>query len=61
MINAVPYLVRSGCGWRMLPIHFGAWQTVYDWFRGFLLQAVRDIELMVDRERQAASNARAPA
>ena len=29
VINAVRYLVRSGCGWRMLPIHFGAWQTVY--------------------------------
>jgi len=33
VINAVRYLVRSGCGWRMLPIHFGAWQTVYGWFR----------------------------
>jgi transposase len=27
VINAVRYLVRSGGGWRMLPIHFGAWQT----------------------------------
>ena len=33
VINAVRYLVRSGCGWRMLPIHFGPWQTVYGWFR----------------------------
>jgi len=31
VINAVRYLVRSGCGWRMLPVHFGAWQTVYSW------------------------------
>ena len=23
VINAVRYLVRSGCGWRMLPAHFG--------------------------------------
>ncbi len=23
VINAIRYLVRSGCGWRMLPIHFG--------------------------------------
>ena len=23
VINAVRYLVRSGCGWRMLPVHFG--------------------------------------
>jgi transposase len=34
VINAVRYLVRSGCGWRMLPIHFGPWRTVYGWFRG---------------------------
>ena len=56
VINAVRYLVRSGCGWRMLPVHFGAWQTVYGWFRElarrFLFQTIHDIELMLDRERQ---------
>lgn len=55
VINAVRYLVRSGCGWRMLPIHFGPWQTVYSWFRElvrrFLFQTINDIALMVDRER----------
>ena len=55
MINAVRYLVRSGCGWRMLPIHFGAWQTIYGWFRElarrFLFQTIHDVALMVDRER----------
>ena len=34
VINAGRYLVRSGCGWRILPIHFGAWQTVYDLIQG---------------------------
>lgn len=56
VINAVRYLVRSGCGWRMLPVHVGAWQTVYGWFRElarrFLFQTIHDIELMLDRERQ---------
>ena len=56
VINAVRYLVRSGCGWRMLPVHFGAWQTVYGWFRElarrFLFQTIHDIEVMLDRERQ---------
>ncbi|MEJ7928339.1 IS5 family transposase, partial [Sphingobium sp. AN641] len=56
VINAVRYLVRSGCGWRMLPIHFGAWQTAYGWFRElsrrFLFQTIHDIELMLDREQQ---------
>src|SRR5258708_5271733 len=54
VINAVRYLVRSGCGWRMLPIHFGPWQTVYSWFRElarrFLFQTIPDLALMVDRE-----------
>ena len=31
VINAVRYLVRSGCGWRMLPVHFGHWRTVCGW------------------------------
>lgn len=56
VIDAVRYLVRLGCGWRMLPVHFGAWQTVYGWFREltrrFLFQTIHDIELMLDRERQ---------
>ena len=55
VINAVRYLVRSGCGWRMLPIHFGPWQTVYGWFRElarrFLFQTIHDLALMLDRER----------
>lgn len=55
VINAVRYLVRSGCGWRMLPIHFGPWQTIYGWFgelaRRFLLQTIHDVALMLDRER----------
>jgi transposase len=33
VMNAVRHLVRSGWGWRMLPIHFGPWQTVCSWFR----------------------------
>ena len=55
VINAVRYLVRSGCGWRMLPVHFGHWRTVYGWFRElarrFLFQTVHDVELMLDREQ----------
>jgi len=55
VINAVRYLVRSGRGWRMPPIHFGPWQTVYGWFqelaRRFLFQTIHDLALMLDRER----------
>jgi transposase len=55
VINAVRYLVRSGCGWRMLPVHFGHWRTVYGWFRElarrFPFQAIHDVELTLDREQ----------
>jgi transposase len=55
IINAIRYLVRSGCGWRMLPVNFPPWQTVYWWFRRllrrFLFQTIHDLELMLDRER----------
>src|SRR5215207_3241076 len=49
VINAVRYLVRSGCGWRMLPVHFGHWRMVYGWFRE-LARRFHDVELMLDRE-----------
>jgi transposase len=54
VINALRYLVRSGCGWRMLPKDFPAWQTVYWWFRRlmrrFLFRTLHDVVLMLDRE-----------
>lgn len=27
ILNAIRYLARAGCGWRMLPTDFGPWQT----------------------------------
>lgn len=54
VINAVRYLVRSGGGWRMLPVHSGHWRTVYDWFRElsrrFLFQTIDHVELVPGRE-----------
>lgn len=32
IINALLYLARSGCQWRMLPHDLPPWQTVYDYF-----------------------------
>jgi putative transposase len=55
VVNAIRYLVRAGCGWRMLPIHFPPWETVYWWFRRlarrFLFKTIHDVALMLDRER----------
>ncbi|WP_211115430.1 IS5 family transposase [Nitrospirillum amazonense] len=55
ILNALRYLVRSGCGWRLLPSSFPPWQTVYWWFRQFvrrlLFQTIHDIAVMLDWER----------
>jgi transposase len=29
MVDAILYVVRSGCSWRQLPVDFPPWQTVY--------------------------------
>jgi putative transposase len=33
ILNAVFYVLKSGCPWRLLPREFPPWKTVYDWFR----------------------------
>lgn len=35
MLDAVFYVVRTGCAWRMLPAHYPPWQTVYAAFRAW--------------------------
>ena len=53
IMKALRYLVRSGCEWRMLPVHFPRWQTVYWWFRRLtrrlMFKTIHDIALMIDR------------
>jgi putative transposase len=38
IVNAIFYLVRSGCPWRQLPHDFPPHQTVYDYFRTWRLE-----------------------
>jgi putative transposase len=33
VLNAILYLVRTGCQWRMLPKDFPPWSTVHTWYR----------------------------
>jgi putative transposase len=33
MLDAVFYVLKSGCPWQLLPREFPPWKTVYDWFR----------------------------
>ena len=54
-LNAIRCLVRTGCGWRMLPKDFAPWQTVCWWFRRFVRQmlfaTIHALALMLDRQR----------
>ena len=33
LLDAIFYVVRSGCAWRLLPHDFPPWQTAYHYFR----------------------------
>ena len=35
VVNAILYVVRTGCSWRQLPHDFPRWITVYYYFRRF--------------------------
>src|SRR6476646_10266537 len=44
ILNAIFYIMRTGCPWRFLPDGFPPWQTVYRWFVAF-----RDGDRRLDR------------
>jgi transposase len=33
VVNAIFYILRAGCSWRMMPHDLPAWQTVYSYFQ----------------------------
>lgn len=42
IVDAILYVLRSGCSWRMLPHDFPAWQTVYWYFLRWEREGVWD-------------------
>lgn len=60
ILNAIFYILRSGCAWRLLPHDFPAWQTVYGYFRAWrkagLWESINDALRESVRE-QAGRNA----
>ena len=42
IVNAILYVLRSGCPWRLLPHDVPAWGTVYDYFRLWQREGVWD-------------------
>ena len=35
VVNAIFYVLRTGCGWRLLPHEYPPWQTVYGYFNSW--------------------------
>jgi len=40
VFNAIFYIVRGGCAWRLLPHDFPPWKSVYHYFRSRRLETV---------------------
>lgn len=40
VVNAIFYVLRSGCAWRMMPHEYPQWQTVYWYFRQWTAQGL---------------------
>ena len=55
IMNAIFYIMRTGCPWRFLPDGFPPWQTVYRWFAAFrdggLFERINHALVMADRQR----------
>jgi transposase len=55
IVEAILYVLRAGCSWRLLPYDFPPWQTVYYYLRRWehegIWARVHHTLLMEDRER----------
>ena len=51
ILNAVFYLLKTGCQWRMLPREFPPWKTVYHYFRQWRLDGIWERINQVIRKR----------
>lgn len=62
IVNALLYLLRTGCQWRSLPHDLPPWQTVYYHFRKWRLSGVwaKINRLLREQVRQAAGRAATP-
>jgi len=60
IVNAILYVLRSGCPWRLLPLDFPAWQTVYYYFRRGPRDGVWDQMLVTLRMQMRIKQGRNP-
>ena len=60
--NAIQYIVKTGCQWRMLPKDFAPWQVVYYYYRTWKYSGVIETigEEMTDQIRKSAAKKSQP-
>lgn len=62
LVNGIFYTLRSGCAWRLLPKVYGAWQSVYGFFRTLTREKVWDHahDHLRERVRQRCGKKKTP-
>jgi putative transposase len=60
IMDAIFYVLKSGCQWRLLPCDFPPWETVYHYFRRWSLDGTWERVHHTIRERLRASLGRTP-
>ena len=60
LVDAILYVVRTGCSWRQLPADFPPWQTVYWYFNQWEQAKVTEQILPVVREQLRVQEGRNP-
>src|SRR4051794_29016606 len=60
IVDAILYVVRSGCSWRQLPVDFPPWQTVYWQFQQWEKRQVTERILEELREQVRLQEGREP-
>jgi putative transposase len=60
ILNAVFYITKSGCAWRLLPHDFPPWKTVYHYFRTWRIDGTWERVHAALRERVRVRDGRNP-
>jgi putative transposase len=60
ILNAIFYVLKSGCPWRLLPHEFPPWETVYCWFRRWRIEGTFEHLNAALRERVRICQGRKP-
>ena len=60
VVNAIRYLLRAGCAWRLLPREFPPWPTVYAYFRRWQADGTWERVASALRRDLRAARGRAP-